>query len=108
LSSMISITPAARERLLHEVMEKECLGIRARVDTAGCNGLAYHLEYVKSEEDTTNDEVFEQMLHIDPKSYIYLIGSELDYKKETFFEGFEFSNPNETSKCGCGESFYID
>ena len=105
---MISITPAAREKLLYEVMEKECLGIRARVDTAGCNGLAYHLEYVKAEEDITNDTVFEEMLHIDPKSYIYLIGSELDYKKEDFFEGFEFSNPNETSKCGCGESFYVE
>ncbi len=103
---MISITPAARERLLHEAMEKECPGIRARVESAGCNGLTYILEYVKADEDTTNDEVFEHMLYIDPKSLIVLAGSELDYKIEDFFEGFEFNNPNETSKCGCGESFY--
>ena len=105
---MICITPAAREKLLYEVMEKQCLGIRARVDTAGCNGLTYILEYVKQEEDTTNDTVLEEMLYIDPKSLIVLAGSELHYKIEDFFEGFEFNNPNETSKCGCGESFYVD
>tara|TARA_B110000467_G_scaffold143338_1_gene145310 strand:+ start:241 stop:558 length:318 start_codon:yes stop_codon:yes gene_type:complete len=104
---MISITPAARSRLLYETMQKECIGIRASVDTAGCNGLTYILEYVKADEDTTNDEVYEDMLYIDPKSLIVLAGSELDYKIEDFFEGFEFNNPNETSKCGCGESFYI-
>jgi iron-sulfur cluster assembly protein len=105
---MISITPAARSKLLYEVMEKECLGIRARVDTAGCNGLAYHMEYLKLDEDTSNDSVYEDMLYIDPKSLIVLAGSVLDYKTGTFEEGFEFSNPNETSKCGCGESFYVD
>ena len=108
MSSMISITPAARERLLYETMQKECVGIRARVDTAGCNGLTYILEYVKIGEDTTNDEVCEDMLYVDPKSLIVLAGSELDYKIEDFFEGFEFNNPNETNKCGCGESFYIN
>ena len=105
---MISITPAARSKLLYEVMEKSCVGVRARVDTAGCNGLTYILEYVKQEEDITNDTVFEEMLYVDNKSLIVLAGSELDYKIEDFFEGFEFSNPNETSKCGCGESFYVE
>jgi len=103
---MISITAAARKRLLDEVMEKACVGVRARVDTAGCNGLTYILEYVKADEDTMKDEVFEHMLYVDPKSLIILAGSVLDYKIEDFFEGFEFNNPNETSKCGCGESFY--
>ena len=103
---MIRITPVARERLLHEIMKKECVGVRARVDTAGCNGLTYILEYVKQEEDITNDTVFEEILYVDEKSLIVLAGSELDYKREDFFEGFEFNNPNETSKCGCGESFY--
>ena len=93
---------------MYETMQKECVGIRARVDTAGCNGLTYILEYVKIGEDTTNDEVCEDMLYVDPKSLIVLAGSELDYKIEDFFEGFEFNNPNETNKCGCGESFYIN
>lgn len=104
---MINITPAARERLLYEVMEKECVGIRARVDTSGCNGLAYIMEYIRQDEDTGNDCVFEDMLYIDNKSLLVLSGSVLNYKVEKFEEGFEFINPNETSKCGCGESFYV-
>ena len=105
---MISITPAARSRLLYQIMEKDCPGIRARVDTAGCNGLAYYMEYLQLDEDTSSDSVYEEMLYIDPKSLIVLAGSVLDYKTGKFEEGFEFSNPNETSKCGCGESFYVE
>lgn len=104
---MITITPAAREMLLYKIMEKECRGIRAKIESAGCNGYAYKLEYVKHDEDTEKDEVYEDMLFIDPKSFIYLAGSQLDYSKKVFEEGFEFSNPNVKDECGCGESVYF-
>jgi iron-sulfur cluster assembly protein len=104
---MIDITFNAREKLLDNIMERDCLGIRARVATAGCNGLTYILEYVNKDEDISQDKVFIEMLFIDPKSYIVLAGSELDYKVKDLSEGFEFNNPNETNKCGCGESFYV-
>jgi iron-sulfur cluster assembly protein len=84
------------------------LGLRLAVKTTGCSGMAYVLEFV--DELNEEDEVFEHSgvkVIIDPKSLVYLDGTELDYVKEGLNEGFEFNNPNSKAECGCGESFTV-
>ena len=83
-------------------------GLRLGVKTTGCSGMAYVLEFVDEIEDT--DEVFESngvKIIVDPKSLIYIDGTELDYGKEGLNEGFKFNNPNVKDECGCGESFTV-
>jgi len=84
------------------------VGVRLGVKTTGCSGLAYQLEYV--DESAPEDVVFESegvKIHIDPKSLVYLDGTELDFVREGLNEGFRFNNPNERDRCGCGESFRV-
>ncbi len=84
------------------------LGIRVGVTTTGCSGMAYVLEFVDQLEDS--DEVFEHhgiKIIVDPKSLVYIDGTEMDFVKEGVNEGFQFSNPNVKGECGCGESFSI-
>ena len=73
-------------------------GLRLGVRTSGCSGMAYVLEFV--EDEGVN-------VVIDPKSLIYLDGTELDFVKEGLNEGFKFNNPNMKDECGCGESFNV-
>lgn len=83
-------------------------GIRVGIRTAGCSGLAYVLEFVDEPEAT--DERYESHgvnIFIDPKSLVYLDGLQMDFVKEGLNEGFQFSNPNQTGECGCGESFTV-
>jgi iron-sulfur cluster assembly protein len=83
-------------------------GIRLGVRTTGCSGLAYVLEFV--DEAANEDLVFENhgvKVIIDPKSLVYLDGTELDFVKEGLNEGFKFNNPNVRGECGCGESFNV-
>ncbi len=83
-------------------------GIRLGVRTNGCSGLSYVLEFV--DEADPGDEVFVSgvvKLFIDPKSLLYLDGTELDFVKEGLNEGFQFNNPNVKDECGCGESFNV-
>ncbi|MCD4862763.1 iron-sulfur cluster assembly protein IscA [Pseudomonas sp. PLB05] len=83
-------------------------GIRLGVRTTGCSGLAYVLEFV--DEFAAEDQVFEShgvKVIIDPKSLVYLDGTELDFVREGLNEGFKFNNPNVRGECGCGESFNI-
>jgi len=84
------------------------LGIRLGVRTSGCSGMAYVLEFAdESEED---DVIFEDhgvKVLVDPKSMLYLDGTELDYTREGLNEGFKFNNPNVKDACGCGESFNV-
>ncbi|OSM02406.1 HesB/IscA family protein [Magnetofaba australis] len=82
--------------------------IRLGVATAGCSGFSYKLEYADEPEE--GDKVFEQhgvKLVVDPKSLLFIAGTEMDYVTENFKSGFKFGNPNETSRCGCGESFKV-
>lgn len=84
------------------------VGLRLGVRTSGCSGMAYVLEFV--DEITEEDTVFEDKgvkVIIDPKSLVYLDGTELDFVKEGLNEGFKFNNPNVSSECGCGESFHV-
>ena len=84
------------------------LGLRLGVKTSGCSGMAYALEFC--DVITEDDSVFESngvTVVVDAKSLPYLDGTNLDYRREGIQEGFKFTNPNETSHCGCGESFSV-
>jgi iron-sulfur cluster assembly protein len=84
------------------------VGLRFGVRTTGCSGLAYKLEYVDAASN--DDEVFEShgvKVFVDPKSLVYIDGTELDFVREGLNEGFKFHNPNVKDECGCGESFRV-
>ena len=88
--------------------ENNTIGVRIGVKSGGCAGMSYIMEYAK--EVKPNEEVIEDKgvkVFIDPKAVMYLLGTEMDYKKEEFSSSFVFNNPNETERCGCGESFKI-
>jgi len=80
--------------------------LRVGVKGGGCSGFSYLLDLTEQQGD--NDEAFDQhgiMVVCDPKSYLYLNGTTIDFKDEVMGRGFVFSNPNATSSCGCGSSF---
>ena len=107
---IISLSDNAAKRI-KEIMssaEKESLGVRVGVKSGGCAGMSYIMEYTK--EANPNDELIEDKgvkLFIDSAAIMYLLGTQMDYKKDDFSSSFVFKNPNETERCGCGESFKI-
>lgn len=105
----ILMTETAKHHIAQQLQERGSgLGIRVGIKTAGCSGLSYVLEFVDTEAQ--EDTAFDQgnfTLYVDPKSLIYLDGTELDFVKEGLNEGFEFRNPNVKNECGCGESFHV-
>jgi iron-sulfur cluster assembly protein len=111
MSPIIKLSDNAASRI-KEIMssaEETTLGVRISVKSGGCAGMSYVLEY--SKKVNPNDEVVEDKgvkVFIDPAAVMYLLGTEMDYKKEDFSSTFVFNNPNETERCGCGESFKID
>ena len=105
----ITMTQAAEDHVLRSLQNrKKGIGVRLGVKTTGCSGLSYVLEFVDAA--ALDDEVFEFdsfKVLVDSKSMIYLDGTELDFVKADFTEGFEFRNPNVKDECGCGESFHV-
>jgi len=105
----ITVTDSAAEHVKKFLANRgKGAGLRLGVKTTGCSGMAYVLEFADTIEDT--DQVFESngvKVIIDPKSLIYLDGTELDFAKEGLNEGFKFNNPNVKDTCGCGESFNV-
>lgn len=105
----ITMTTAAAKHVQNHLASRgKGIGIRLGVKTTGCSGLAYVLEFVDELEN--DDQVFEDhgvKVIVDPKSLVYLDGTELDYVKQGLNEGFEFKNPNVSGECGCGESFTV-
>ena len=88
--------------------ESPAIGVRVGVKSGGCAGMSYMMEYasdIKPNEEVIEDKGVKVL--IDPKAIIYLLGTEMDYKKEKFSSQFVFKNPNETERCGCGESFKV-
>lgn len=89
--------------------QEPCEGIRVSVRTRGCSGLSYTIEYaIKDQNISKFDDVVEKNginVFIDPKVSMFLIGSEMIYQEEELKSGFDFVNPNEKGRCGCGESF---
>lgn len=104
----ITVTEAAVSRAAHliNVSDKPVAGIRIGIESSGCSGFAYKVEY--AEEAGKFEDVVETdgvKFFVDPMAVMYLLGSELDYQETKMESGFVFSNPNETGRCGCGESF---
>ena len=88
--------------------KSNAVGVRIGVKSGGCAGMSYVMEY--AEDVKPNEEVIEEKgikVFIDPKAIMYLLGTEMDYKKDKFSSQFIFKNPNETERCGCGESFKV-
>lgn len=107
---MIILTEQAKKKILKLVRDKSYSGIRVGVKTTGCSGLAYVLEYVKeyqSDPTTINYAQEDFCVLVDKKHDVYLQGLRIDYVRQGLNEGFEFSNPNERDRCGCGESFRV-
>lgn len=106
---MITITEQAANKIKYHLNNrKRGLGIRIKVKPSGCSGLTYVLEFVDdSEIEDIKIEDQQCIIFIDPKSYEYVKGMTIDYKKQGLNEGFEFINPNEKERCGCGTSFTV-
>tara|TARA_B100001029_G_scaffold143589_1_gene123428 strand:- start:851 stop:1186 length:336 start_codon:yes stop_codon:yes gene_type:complete len=107
---IISLSDNAANRI-KEIMsnaEKNSIGVRIGVKSGGCAGMSYVMEYANKIDPS--DELIEDKgvkVFIDPGAIMYLLGTEMDYKKEQFSSSFVFNNPNETERCGCGESFKV-
>ncbi len=94
------------KRIVAEQNLPEGTGLRVGVKGGGCSGFSYVLDLTEQSNET--DETFEQhgiKVACDPKSYLYLNGTTIDFKDEVMGRGFVFNNPNATSSCGCGSSF---
>ena len=110
MKQIITLSDKAASRIKEIISQdsNKSLGVRVGVKSGGCAGMSYIMEYAK--EINPNDEVIEDKgvkVLIDPKAIMYLLGTEMDYKKEKFSSQFIFKNPNETERCGCGESFKV-
>ena len=111
MSSILTFSDQAKTRL-KEIMSsdeyKNALGLRISVKSGGCAGMTYDMNYV--EQFVEGDEKIDVdgvNVFIDPKAIMYLLGTQMDYKIDKFTSSFVFNNPNETERCGCGESFKI-
>lgn len=105
----VTLTEAAAKHVQKYLARRgKGVGLRLGVKTSGCSGMAYKLEFADQvEPDDKVLESFGVKVLVDEKSLPYLDGTELDYTREGLQEGFKFHNPNEKSRCGCGESFQI-
>ena len=107
---MITFTDTALNKIQKLVTAKSYAGIRLGVKTTGCSGLAYVLEYVneyKNEPGTINYAQDTFVVLVSQKDDVYLRGTVVDYVRQGLNEGFQFTNPNERDRCGCGESFRV-
>ena len=110
MKQVITLSDNAANRI-KEIMSKDqnkSIGVRIGVKSGGCAGMSYNMEYAK--KVNSNDEVIEDKgvkVFVDSSAIMYLLGTEMDYKKDKFSSSFIFKNPNETERCGCGESFKI-
>ena len=108
---MITVTNIAKQKIKQLLENRgKGVGIKVGVKTTGCSGLSYVLEYIdkrETEEGITTYEQDDFVISVDQKSLVYLSGLEIDWVKNGLNEGFEFKNPNERDRCGCGESFRV-
>lgn len=107
---IMTLTDAAANRVkaLMGKAKEPVLGLRVGVSTKGCSGYSYVVEYAKDErkfEEVVEDKGVK--IFIDPMATMFLIGAEMDYQEGKLASGFTFKNPNETARCGCGESFSV-
>ena len=107
---MIAISDSAKERLLYLLDKKgeENSYVRVGVESGGCSGLSYKLDFDNAKKD--DDELIEDngiSLLINKKSFLYLVGTTLEFSDGLNGKGFVFKNPNASRTCGCGESFSL-
>ena len=107
---MLNVTPSAVNHIKEMISSrgKNTLGIKVGINTKGCSGLSYTMEFVDQIDD--NDEMIvidDVKIFIDKKASLFLIGTEMYYEKGELESGFKFINPNEKGRCGCGESFHV-
>ena len=110
--NMITLTNIAAKKIKQQLEKRGSgLGIKIGVKTTGCSGLAYVLEYVDTEQGKEHSiehhDINGVRLYIDPKHRPYFYGMTIDYVRNGLNEGFDFKNPNERDRCGCGESFRV-
>ena len=89
--------------------ERPIAGIRVGVKNGGCAGMSYTMEYADAFD--ARDEIVEDRgvrVLIDPKAVMFLLGTEMDFKRDRLASRFVFSNPNQKEACGCGESVLIE
>ena len=105
----VTLTERAADHIQRYIQKRgKGIGLRLGVRTTGCSGMAYKIEFADSPQE--GDVQFESngvRVLVDPKSLVYLDGTELDFVREGLNEGFKFLNPNEKDRCGCGESFNV-
>ena len=112
--NMLTITEAAAARIQALLGQKQPRpeALMVSVTSKGCSGLRYDLQYLDRLADKPRfaDEITQHgvTVIIDPKAALYIIGSVMDYKESPTRAGFDFTNPNETGRCGCGESFSVE
>ena len=106
-NSIVNITENAVHRAKGLLKDKNKLvGIRISVSSGGCSGMTYEVS-LSEKIDKTDEVVIKDGINfiIDSNAIMFLLGSTIDWKEEKFKQGFTFENPNETARCGCGESF---
>lgn len=108
---MISVSDTAKEKL-HSLMAESKVStdsyLRVGVEGGGCSGLSYKMDF--DAEMKEGDQLFEDKgvkILVDKKSFLYLVGTVLEYSGGLNGKGFAFNNPNATRTCGCGESFAV-
>jgi iron-sulfur cluster assembly protein len=107
---VIRLSDAAAVRI-HDIMAKSegrYIGVRVGVKNGGCAGMSYTMDYAESQGPL--DEVVEDKgvrILVDPKAVMFLVGTEMDFRREKLAQKFIFTNPNQTEACGCGESVVI-
>ena len=104
---MITLTKFAADKLKALLEGKEQTGVRAGVRGGGCSGFTYNLKFDNPEPTDRIVESHGVNIYIDPESYLYLMGTQIDFVNELNQSGFKFSNPNAKRTCGCGESFSV-
>tara|TARA_R100000306_G_scaffold60816_2_gene61923 strand:+ start:369 stop:746 length:378 start_codon:yes stop_codon:yes gene_type:complete len=109
VSGMLKLTDSAKEYLQHICQQENQHYVHLSVAGGGCAGFSYKWDFTEAPEK--NDEVIEitpvYKLIIDATSVMYLLGMEIDYRKEIFGSILHIENPNVTTSCGCGESFNV-
>ncbi len=108
--SLLKVTDKAVSRMKHLLSSREtpALGLRFGTQEKGCSGQSYVVDYV--DEVRPGDELVEVegvKIFVDSASLLFLIGTTIDFEEAQFSSGFVFINPNEKSRCGCGESFNV-
>jgi len=107
---MIEITQQAKSKLQEKInQQKESVGIKIGVKKSGCSGYSYVMEYITNDklDGLVKHEIGGVEVYIDPKHNVFLEGMTIDFQKKGLNELFEFINPNESARCGCGESFTL-